>query len=344
MAAFKLVCFSVVYFVACAASDAEPEPAMYSTSLEPEGGAGECEGNDSRCKGASADACKTLTKQGTDCKWYGTSGSKTNSMSKGDCKGNDSRCGKSSQPKCLRLKKQGSDCYWDSSFNAAGGADGACAGHDSRCAGATKTSCSRLTSEGSDCKWRKNYQVLGEVTLEVTNAAAFASDPKAQDGVKEGLANVTGVPKDNIEIDVHVVTRRLEGRSLTASSVIITYVISVGADAPATVVATSDSVSQMMSSSNQNAIGTAITAKVTESVGANSFNIAVQSVPAAEVTVFSDTSSSITTTSSANMSSGLEPEPDMVSTSANSVLDDNGSLLLVAHPLLVLFASGFYLL
>lgn len=311
--------------------DLEPQPAGYSTSAEePAPGSedatttmpsseGDCIGNDSRCAGSSKTRCNSLESEGSDCRWR----IRTIAVA-GSCLGNDSRCADSRQPKCLRLGRRGADCRWEGAQSTDANS-GACAGNDSRCSGKTKPSCDALTQEGSDCKWRKDFSVSGELTMQVTNPTAFVNDPNAVIAIEEGIENVTGVPSEYIDLDLYVPERRLGSRALQQSgTVIVTYVITVGSDAPATVAVTGSDIGNVMQASNIAQVSAAISRKVVETFGNNDFNVVVSGVT--PISGFTE----------------LEPEPE--SETQTPQLDEDGALLTrCAHPVLVLLSIAFYL-
>lgn len=115
--------------------------------------------------------------------------------------------------------------------------------------------------------------------------------------VAKGIANTTGVPAPYVDVDLTVdpLRRRLRASSVSQGSVVaVTYVVSVGADAPVSVTAMGEDVSSKLDATNSGAIGDAISASVDESLGAGSFVLALQDVNVAEVVVQGVTSQSST--------------------------------------------------
>jgi len=74
-------------------------------------------------------------------------------------------------------------------------------------------------------------QVSGNVNMQVPNAAAFVNDPVAKEGVRDGLATTTGVPKQYITVNMRVGRRLSAERFLQSSSVIVDYIILIPAAA-----------------------------------------------------------------------------------------------------------------
>jgi hypothetical protein len=177
----------------------------------------------------------------------------------------------------------------------------------------------------------------------VTNASAFAKDPNATVAIREGIGNLTRVPSDYIDVDLHeVLQRRLEGRTLAQTgTLLVTYVITVGSHVPSSVVATSGEIDDVMKASNINQIGAAISSQVQKTFGNNDFSVAVAEV-APTVLIYSSISTNITTSVSSHSSSNST----FASTTAGSggLGEDDGVLLSgCAHPLLLLLGIAIYL-
>lgn len=287
-------------------------------------GEGECEGNDSRCVGSSQTRCNELESEGSDCRWIPSS-INTQGVG-GDCLGNDSRCAASGHAKCIRLSQQGADCRWESSVTTS---SGTCAGNDSRCNERSEQSCNL---DGADCKWRADFTRSGSLTLKVSNASSFVQNPTATAAMKEGIANVTQVPSEYIDLDLYEIPlRRLGTQDVVLNeSLLVTYVIVVGSHVPASVAVTGDEISVIMHASNMDQIGTAISSKVQETLGSDSFNIVVAEVDYVAAPATNSTSSVISTTSRI---------VDKVITE-----DDAALLTGCAHPVLVLSGLVIYLL
>jgi hypothetical protein len=162
--------------------------------------------------------------------------------------------------------------------------------------------------------------------MQVTNPTTFVNDPNAVIAIEEGIENVTGVPSEYIDLDLYVPERRLGSRALQQSGiVIVTYVITVGSDAPATVAVTGSDIGNVMQASNIAQVSAAISRKVVETFGNNDFNVVVSGVT--PISGFTDS----------------EPEPE--SETQTPQLDEDGALLTrCAHPVLVLLSIAFYLL
>jgi hypothetical protein len=336
--------------------EAEPAPGLAdpdTTSIEPDttstkpdsSGQGDCEGNDSRCAGSSQEKCTKLKKQGSDCRWI--KGSISTQGDGGDCSGNDSRCATSHHAKCIGLSQRGSDCRWERSVSTSS-SSGKCAGNDSRCNSRSEQSCNL---DGADCKWRTDFTHAGFITLQVTNVSSFAENPNAKAAIKEGIANLTGVPSEYIDLDLYVVPqRRLEGRALAQTgTLIVTYVIVVGSHVPASVAVTGGEIGEVMKASNVAQIGAAITSKVKETFASDSFSVVVAEVAPIELTsssVSTNTTTSVSSNSSSNSSFNSSSYSSLTSTTADPGLltEDDGALLTgCAHPLLVLLGIAIYL-
>jgi len=193
----------------------------------------------------------------------------------GSCTGNDSRCSASGHASCIRLASSGADCEWCSSLFSSG-TSGKCVG--------------KLAGEGADCKWRAAFSVTGSMRMAISNAQNFADNPEAKKAVKKGIANVTNVPPEYVDVDLHVEpqekTRRLAVPSIVSQdAVLVTYAVSVPGDAPAAVVVTGADVSTTLRSANSGAIGDTISSKVDESFGSGVFAVSLQSVNAPDVAV-----------------------------------------------------------
>merc|ERR1712146_789532 len=75
------------------------------------------------------------------------------------------------------------------------------------------------------------------------------------------------------------------GSTGQGSVVSVTYVVSVGADAPSSITMTGEDVGSKLDGTNAAAIGAAISASVDESLGAGSFALVVQDFNVADVVV-----------------------------------------------------------
>jgi hypothetical protein len=176
--------------------------------------------------------------------------------------------------------------------------------------------------------------------MQVTNASSFAENPNATVAISEGIANLTRVPSDYIDVDLHVVSqRRLDSRALAQrEALLVTYVITVGSHVPSSVVVTSGEIDDVMKASNINQIDAAISSQVQKTFGNNDFNVAIAEV-APTVLISSSASTNTTNSSSSNSS--------LISTTAGSsgLGEDSGVLLSeCAHPLLLLVGIALYLL
>jgi len=180
-------------------------------------------------------------------------------------------------------------------------------GNDSRCGGSSELMCNKLEQEGADCRWRGAFSVTGTIETSISDAQDFIDDPLAKDAVKKAIANVTNVPAEYVDVDLFEGanrSRRLTLQQVTmADSLLVTYAIAVGGDAPASVAVTGEDVSMKMTSSNSATISDAIASKVDESFGAGVFAVSVQTVSTPDVAVapseLSTSSTSIADTSGA---------------------------------------------
>lgn len=178
------------------------------------------------------------------------------------------------------------------------GASGRCSGNDSRCGVSSEERCQKLEQEGSDCKWRAAFSVAGSMLMTASDVEGLMNSPGAKMAVAKGIANATGVPSDYVDVDLTAVPKQRRLRALStlqSGEVTVTYVVSVGADAPASVTATGKDVGSKFWTGNAGTIGAAISSSVDESLGAGSFVLAVQKVFAAEVVIKAETSTSSTT-------------------------------------------------
>jgi len=186
--------------------------------------------------------------------------------------------------------------------------------------------------------------------MQMTNVSRFVENPNAKVAMKEGIANLTSVPSEYIDLHLYVAPqRRLVGRALTQTgTLVVTYVIVVGPGVPASVVISGSEIDEVMQSSNIDQISATISSKVAESLGSGNFNIVVAEVAP---TVLKFSSSSMHTATSTSVSSVPSSISSLTSTTSDSgdisslPADDDGALLNgYAHPLLVLLGIAIYLL
>jgi hypothetical protein len=171
--------------------------------------------------------------------------------------------------------------------------------------------CSKLEQEGADCKWRGAFVVTGFMETSINDAQEFIHDPLSKEAMRKAIANITDVPAEYVDVDLFAKTnqsRRLVLQQVgIQDSLLVTYAIAVGGDAPASFTVTGEEVSTKMSSPNSGTISDAIAVKVDESFGAGVFTLSVQTVTAPEVAVASS-GVSTSTASAADISNAPPSE------------------------------------
>lgn len=124
--------------------------------------------------------------------------------------------------------------------------------------------------------------------MTVSNVQGLVDRPSANLAVAEGIANTTGVPSGYVDVDLFadLTRRRLSTRFLSQNGVlIVSYVISVDADAPPSVTVTGADVGRKLAVENIGEIEASISSSVDQSLGAGSFVLSLQKIDAAEVKV-----------------------------------------------------------
>jgi len=172
-------------------------------------------------------------------------------------------------------------------------------GNDSRCGGSDEWRCGKLAGEGADCKWRATFSVTGSMRMAVSNAQNFVDNPGAKSSIQAGIADVSNVPAEYVDVDLAVQgnTRRLAATQIISQqALLVTYAITVDGDAPAAVTVTGEEVSVKLQSENTELIGSAISAKVEESFGAGVFDLSLQAVNVPDVAVAPSVFTSTSTT------------------------------------------------
>lgn len=117
--------------------------------------------------------------------------------------------------------------------------------------------------------------------MSVSDVDAFVKSEDARAAVTKGIANVTGLPEEYVDVDlsVEVERRRLRAVDSHQSGVVrVTYAISVDGDAPESVTITGDEVGAKLNAANSANIQDAITSSIDESMGAGTFELSVQQV------------------------------------------------------------------
>lgn len=211
------------------------------------------------------------------------------------------------------------------------GSAGKCLGNDSRCGPSAQKQCQSLARQGTDCRWRAAFSVLGSMKIIASEPERLVSSPGAQLAVAKGIANATGIPAPYVDVDLTVdaLRRRLRASSTGQGGVVsVTYVVSVGGDAPASITTTGEDVSSKLDGANVAVIGAAISASVDESLGAGSFALAVQDVNVADVVVQGVVS--ITSTSSSPEASSSTSVTSLVSSSSTSPAPTTSSTQVVS--------------
>eukprot|EP00933_Yihiella_yeosuensis_P013153 TRINITY_DN1231_c0_g1_i2.p1 TRINITY_DN1231_c0_g1~~TRINITY_DN1231_c0_g1_i2.p1 ORF type:complete len:1693 (+),score=314.93 TRINITY_DN1231_c0_g1_i2:75-5153(+) len=115
----------------------------------------------------------------------------------------------------------------------------------------TTTTTTAAATTTTTTKKPKPVRIVGQITLSVSNPAAFVKDEKAKKGIQKGIANHTGVLEEYVKVTLSVTTRRLSNaavRRLQAGSVLVSYEINLPANVQAVggKVATGDSVKKAM--------------------------------------------------------------------------------------------------
>jgi len=165
-------------------------------------------------------------------------------------------------------------------------------------------------------------QLSGEFTLEVDEAdvQSFVNDPQVREALVATVADISGAPPENIELDVSIAGRRLQAplpdvgsaprRHLAAAaSVLVAYVVVVpkddAASAPAagSVTGSSSSVEEALASMSIGKVGRVLATNLEARVGAGTYTVVVQSVSAVETKELLQ----MPPTSSAGSSAGLPP-------------------------------------
>lgn len=187
----------------------------------------------------------------------------------------------------------------------AAGPSGRCLGNDSRCGGSTEAACKSLSKEGADCKWRGAFSVSGSMKLVVSNVESFLKSCEAKVAVGQGIANLTRVSAEYVDIDFSPAfeQRRLRAQDLgkAAAALTVTYAISVSGAAPASVTRTAAEVASDLMAANADAIRGTISASVHKAMGANSafFVVGVKEVKEPNVILKSPSQTSTSTTKKA---------------------------------------------
>jgi len=161
--------------------------------------------------------------------------------------------------------------------------------------------------------------VTGSMETSISDAQEFIDDPLSKEAVRKAIANVTNVPTEYVDVDLFEKanqSRRLALQQVgVQDSLLVTYAIAVGGDAPASVTVTGEDVSNKMTSSNSGTISDAITAKVDESFGAGVFAVSVQAVNTPDVAV---APSGLSTSTTSAISTSGTPTSETTTASAQS--------------------------
>jgi len=124
--------------------------------------------------------------------------------------------------------------------------------------------------------------------MTVSDVQGLVNSPSANSAVAQGIADTTGVPSGYVDVDLfaELTRRRLGARLLSQSGALtVSYVISVNADAPASVTVTGADVGRKLAVENIGEIEASISSSFDQSLGAGSFVLSVQKINAAEVKV-----------------------------------------------------------
>lgn len=134
--------------------------------------------------------------------------------------------------------------------------------------------CKSLRRGGSDCKWRGAFSVTGSFKLSVTDIETFVASPEAKAGVAHGIANVTGIPAEYVDVDLVAETqqRRLRAQELPKASALMVahYAITVDGAAPASISSTGQEATSRLMAANDVDIAQAISTSVDEFMGPSS--------------------------------------------------------------------------
>lgn len=127
--------------------------------------------------------------------------------------------------------------------------------------------------------------------MTVSDVSGFITSSDAKAAVAEGIANLTGIPSEFVDVDLAELDddrRRLRAsmqRRLSSGSLLITYAINVPGDAPAIVTTTGAEVGDALMAASESEIGSAIAASVDTAVGSGAFTLSVTSTSSPSVVV-----------------------------------------------------------
>jgi hypothetical protein len=190
----------------------------------------------------------------------------------------------------------------------------------------------------------------------ISDAKDFIDNPLSKEAVRKAIANVTNVPAEYVDVDLFEKanqSRRLLVQQVgMRGSLLVTYAIAVGGDAPASVKVTGEEVSNKMTSSNSGTISDAITSKVDESFGAGVFAVSVQTVHTPDVTVapsgLSTSTIGLSDTTTASVQSSTVTVEATTSVSSRNFLQpdfENGACGIVSaglHTIVVVLLVAFF--
>jgi len=171
----------------------------------------------------------------------------------------------------------------------------------------------------------KGKVVSGTIEVEVTDPEAFLADTSAMESVREGIAEVAGVPKEWVSIQGRKASRRLQGsRRRLAANLELTYTIECPADSTSSTVARVESRMKTASTTEvESAVKTKLAAKsVNSGFVAKSIGTPV-ATPVTTTTTTSTTTSMTTTTTTTNSTADNDDnntKPTLSSKSAASVV------------------------
>mmetsp|Transcript_103636 Transcript_103636/g.275722 ORF Transcript_103636/g.275722 Transcript_103636/m.275722 type:complete len:1123 (-) Transcript_103636:108-3476(-) len=128
-------------------------------------------------------------------------------------------------------------------------------------------------------------RVSGSMDMSVADVQAFINDASVHTGIKNGLAQVTGVSAQYISVTLSAARRRLQGggRFLAAGAVRVLYDIVVPASAGVQV--TGSQIATSVSSTSTTQLATIVNQQVAQATGSSAYTVTVTSVSAPTVVV-----------------------------------------------------------
>jgi len=128
---------------------------------------------------------------------------------------------------------------------------------------------------------RASTTVEGSLSMQVSNAAAFVTDPQVKLAVADGIATQFGVPRAWVEVDLQLVDRRLgvgTRRLQGDGTVQVNYIISVPATADAQGAQSVSSIVSSIEDTQPAAITATMTNAISSRLGTDSFSVAVTNI------------------------------------------------------------------